>query len=388
MTVLSERVDTHIMFVSEHNSPNLWPATDSKLTPSHAILVTTPEMKARAESLERALRMTVPGVAIEYVDVPNGYDILMLADTLEALIRGLRDRGLRPLFNLTCGTKAMTLAAMTATETTKIPCLYLPIDSHEMIFVRELETMKLDCAMQLKPYVSLYGFAMREEQKSLPFSQELRDLAEELARTDSFREVYPAVNRLASEATEKLAVSLDAIGPTSAAFDALLDRFEEVQLLTINGRTVRFGNEAKRFFVNGGWLEDWAANAARRAFPGTKVVENARIDYIEGQNGKVDVKGMHNELDVVFWQNDRLVILECKTSDLGEEKRFNDVIYKLSALGKLFGKTVRPVIVSYLPLPDAALNRAKSLRIEVVAGKDVWRLEERLKGLLREKVRA
>lgn len=388
MTILSERVDTHIMFVSEHNSPNLWPALDPKIAPSHAILVTTPEMKAKAESLERTLRWAVPGIAIEHVDVPDGYDILMLADTLENMIRDLKDRGLRPLFNLTCGTKAMTLAAMTATETTKTPCLYLPIDSHDVIFVRELETMRLDCAMQLKHYVSLYGYIMREEPKTLPFTQELRDLAEELARTESFRQTYPAVNRLASEAKDKLAVSLDLLGPRSAAFDALLDRLEAAQLLTLNGRTVRFGNEAKRFFVNGGWLEDWAANAARRAFPGAKVVENARIDYIEGQNGKIDVKGLQNELDVVLWQNDRLVILECKTSNLGDEKRFEDVTYKLSALGKLFGKTVVPVIVSYLPLTEAALNRAKTLRIEIVAGKDVARLEERLKGLLSEKAKA
>lgn len=388
MTVLSERVDTHIMFVSENNSPNLWPATDRKLKPSHVILVTTPEMKLKLGSLERALYSALPGVVIEHVDVPNGYDILMLAETLETLIIGLEKRGLRPLVNLTCGTKAMTLAAMTATETTNTPCLYLPINSDEVIFVRELETMKLDCAMQLKPYVSLYGYAMREEPKSLPFSQELRDLAEELARTDSFRKAYPAVNRLASEATETLAVSLDVLGSTSPAFNALLDRLEAVQLLTVNGRTVRFGNEAKRFFVNGGWLEDWAANAARRAFPGTKVLENARIDNIEGQNGKLDVKGMHNELDVVFWQNNQLVILECKTAGLGEEKRFDDVLYKLDSLGTRFGKTVRPVIVSYLSLTDAAVNRAKSYGIDIVAGKDVARLEERLKGLLREKVRA
>lgn len=385
MMITPADFNTHIVFVSQQTAPNYFPALDPGFAPSCMVLVTTPEMQATANSLTDALRNAAPRLSIERFDLENGYDLLQLADALEQLIADLKNRGLKPLFNITGGTKAMTIAAMIATENSDTPAFYLPLNADEVVFVRELQTVRLNTTTSLKSYLQLYGFRMEPQPESMPFREALKKLAESFVATASFRKVYPTINYLASKAAGSLDVHMDEAGALPDAAEALLDKLEEASLLTIRGKTIRFADEPSRFFVNGGWLEDLSAGEAIKAFPNARIFKNVKIVRVEGHKDQSLLEGSDNELDVVFMENGKLCILECKTLGDNDKNKLDNALYKLDALSQALGKTVCPILISYMPLRDADKQRAKDRNIGVIAGDDLKRLGERLKSIIRNR---
>lgn len=384
MTLNLENYNTQIVFVSEQTAPNYFPALDPQLEPKTIVLVITPKMRNPATSLAAALQNAAPALSIEYCNLDNEYDLLQISDTLERLIADLKNRGLKPLFNITGGTKAMTIAAMLATENNNVPAFYLPLNTDRIIFVRELEKLRLNTSTSLRNYLTLYGFQMETAREELAFRNDLKELAHTLVGTDSFRQCYPTINFLASKAQSCLQVKLDEVDRIPEAGNALLDKFEEAGLLHVRNRSVQFADEPSRFFVNGGWLEDLAAYEAGLAFPETKVHKNLKIVRVEGQK-KEDSTGADNELDVVFMLDGKLCFLECKTTGENGTQKKEDAIYKLDSLSQKFGKTVCPILVSYQPLREAERKRAEKLHIGIIDGDNLKRFGERLKAIIRKK---
>lgn len=377
--------DTHIVFVSRQTMPNYLPALDPNLGPNNMVLVRTSEMRDTAKSLSEALLNASPNLQIEYCDLDGSYDLLELSEKLESLIQDLKSRGLKPLFNITGGTKTMTIAAMIATENTSVPAFYLPLNSDEVIFVRELETVRLNTSISLKNYLMLYGFRMEIKPDALPYRIELKNLTKQLIETTSFRDAYPTINFLAAKAKGTLSVDLDEAGTISQAGNALLDQFESAGLLSIKAKKMLFAGESARFFVNGGWLEDFTAAEAINAFPEAKIHKNVKIIHVEGHKTKSNLAGTTNELDVAFVYKGKLCLIECKTLVENDKNNLDNPLYKLDSLSKAIGITVCPILVSYLPVSDKVLQRASTMNIAVIAGNDLKRLGERLKSIVRHK---
>jgi hypothetical protein len=97
---------------------------------------------------------------------------------------------------------------------------------------------------------------------------------------------------------------------------------------------------------------------------------------------------MDNELDVVILAENRLYLIECKTKRFGDEPEQGgagaDAIYKLDHLADIIGGLqARAMLVSYQPVDDGTRRRARAQRIELCAGAELRKLEERLKTWIR-----
>lgn len=163
-----------------------------------------------------------------------------------------------------------------------------------------------------------------------------------------------------------------------AAFTELLDRLERLGLIAAGRESLQFTDEAARFFVNGGWLEQHVfavANGLRKSEPAVQDV--ARGLQIQWRLG-----GSRNEIDVALLARNRLHLIECKTRVFRNknENAGAQALYKLDSLSEAMGGLqARALLVSYHRLSQAEAQRAKDLGVAVIQGRELTDLEARLR---------
>jgi hypothetical protein len=180
------------------------------------------------------------------------------------------------------------------------------------------------------------------------------------------------LNWLAVE-SEKTLVSpeLDSGQLQDQRLQSLIDRYVEAGLLAVSGKRLRFPDEAARFYVNGGWLEEHVFATLQELRPKVPGIQDlARsLDIVRETSRGEEVP---NEIDVACLAENRLYLVECKTrvwrgKDAGAAGA--DALYRLDTLTDLLGGLqARAMLVSYRDLPARVLKRAADLKVRVCAG--------------------
>ena len=99
---------------------------------------------------------------------------------------------------------------------------------------------------------------------------------------------------------------------------------------------------------------------------------------------RVRREGVLNELDALFTARNRLFTIECKTSCMdGSEQaqagRAASTLYKVDSLhDRLGGVFARAMLCSVRPLERKDRERARTMGVHVVCGRDLLSLEEKL----------
>lgn len=375
---------THLCFVSQQAAANLLPLLDRDFAPKRVLLAVTPQMSEAARSLEEAIKLLPYPIECERVPLDDAYDVEKLEDLLLTFVEKL-DKG--TAVNLTGGTKLMSLVAQRAAQLAELDSFYLQHDTGEVLYfganVRGVRKIPLRFAKPLLPYLRAYGFRAEETKRGMPFTRELLTLSEELVKSDSLAKLVPTLNYLASAAKDTLSIDGKDVD-RDPALAALFDRLIDGGLLSIRGDKIRFTNEETRFFVNGGWLEEYVSDVIRKLrLPGLLVETNLTVEYCEGHESKTNLSGTHNELDVPVWYRNRLFVFECKTIDYGKNDA-NDALSKLGLLAKRLGSAVQAVLVTFVPLKEKDLQRAKDQKIKVLTRSDLRRGGEVFRALLEE----
>ena len=375
---------THLCFVSQQAAANLLPLLDRDFAPKRVLLAVTPQMSEAARSLEEAIKLLPYPIECERVPLDDAYDVEKLEDLLLTLVEKL-DKG--TAVNLTGGTKLMSLVAQRAAQLAELDSFYLQHDTGEVLYfganVRGVWKIPLRFTKPLLPYLRAYGFRAEETKRGMPFTRELLTLSEELVKSDSLAKLVPTLNYLASAAKDTLSIDGKDVD-RDPALAALFDRLIDGGLLSIRGDKIRFTNEETRFFVNGGWLEEYVSDVVRKLrLPGLLVETNLTVEYCEGHESKTNLSGTHNELDVPVWYRNRLFVFECKTIDYGKNDA-NDALSKLGLLAKRLGSAVQAVLVTFVPLKEKDLQRAKDQKIKVLTRSDLRRGGEVFRALLEE----
>jgi hypothetical protein len=127
-------------------------------------------------------------------------------------------------------------------------------------------------------------------------------------------------------------------------------------------------------YLSGGWLEEyfWLTASELRC---EQVYAN--VFFTETGNPRDDIR---NEMDCLILHNNRLLIVECKTSDFKKGSPKNDgILYKLDTLerrtGGLFGDAW---LVSARKLDDATRNRAREYKIKVIEADEIKQMKNQL----------
>lgn len=128
---------------------------------------------------------------------------------------------------------------------------------------------------------------------------------------------------------------------------------------------------------NGVWFEEYVRMLLFR-------LKTERIIKDFASSVKVRLAGVLNELDALFTVRNRLFTIECKTSLMAgnsavQTDRVSSNLYKVDSLhDRLGGIFARAMICSVRPLDRKDRERARTMGVRVICGKDILLLEDKL----------
>lgn len=372
--------DTHVCLVSDEAAANFLPAVSTGFKPKKIILVVTPTMKGNARSLAEAFRRAIPAVEIDEIAIPSPWDIQSITDNIVTYFDS-RDHS-SVVLNATGGTKLMMIGAYRAFEMLECPVFYFQITSGDILLLSMDEAKRIRTIAtepSLEHYLLAYGYiaSAPDAGKEIPFDSKKKELCDELIKNySSYADSIRTINFIAGEAEQKKSLVFSFKDypniERSPKVMALLEEFEKYGTLEIKSDQVRFASVADRQFVNGGWLESYAYDQFCHVVSGKKIAKNITLSPLS--SGK-----LKNEIDVAFVYNNRLYLVECKTSS--DQKKFNDYIYKMDSLGQLGGHYVRKILVSYQEIKNEngnPLERAEKSHIKIIQGRKLNNLAKEL----------
>ena len=373
--------DTHVCLVSQQATPNLSPVLDASFRPKRVVMVVTPDMRQQAQWLEDVLRERCR-TRVERLDVGDAWDMNGL---LAQLIEWIDAQGVGPsiALNVTGGTKPMAMAAQQAFAMAGLAVFYVHPTSDQVQWLDpDLPAFALNNKLKLDDYLQAHGWKVLARPAPLVAGPELQRLTQELVL--GIAERAGAIGRLNAIASDcerchRLWYTLTEQDVADQRLTATLADFEDAAACKVEGRTLRFPDEAARFFCNGGWLEEYVAETVRTLPADAGVQDWAAGLKVRSVGNNLKGQGGSNELDVAVLAHNRLHLIECKTRNLQNEGSAADALYKLDALTALGGLKTTTLLVSYRgDLAPGDRQRAKDLGIQTCVGSQLATLRSTL----------
>lgn len=289
--------------------------------------------------------------------------------------------------NITGGNKLMTLAAydLLGSEVNRV--IYTNTQASQIEILDESTSpVKLQSLLNIDEYLTAYSIAPKsynnqndewcekvEARKGLT-----KNIADFFADENN-RSFLSSLNWLANEfikANEVIGVNGLINQEKTFNYDNMYARNAEVLRLFVdqgligydNKKTIRFNSIEDAQYLGGFWLEEYVYHIAK----------DAGVDDVRCGQAIQSSKKNRNEIDIVIVHNNRLLLIECKTSVHGKyDMKDNQIVYKLDSIAEdlkgLYGKAL---IVSINDLTDAAKEKAKVQKIDVISGNKVKKLKE------------
>jgi hypothetical protein len=369
-----------IMLVSEQAAPNLLPALDPAMKPREAVLLVSQKMTHRAQALQAVLKES--GIQTQTVSLPDEHNLAALESVLIDV--ATQREGQSIALNVTGGNKLMALTAQAVAQAAGWPAFYVDVDTDQIIWLDKTRpTQALTQQLRLRHYLRGYGFTLAEgierPQPNAVWQTLLQDL---IINVGSLEEAIGQLNHLSQEAQKTLRVSLTPRQRDHPGLDALLRKFEQAQVLKRQGDLIIFATEAARSFANGGWIEHHVYQSVCLVTGDLAIRDKAANLQVLGESGQP------NEIDVAFMARNRLFMVECKTARMNhaDDLKANDTLYKLAEnCRRIGGLGTRGMLATYRPLRESEQRLAKALNIDIVAGRDLARMGERLKQWVKPK---
>lgn len=373
-----QRYDVQICLISGQPTPNLIPVLSPETRPKEVVLLVSEGMKKQAGNLEDVFRRYQVRSRREAIADP--YDINAVHTQLESLVEGIRKENpaRSVVVNLTGGTKPMAIGAQTACFYKDVPYFYMNIENGEMQLHQlpdDAHTQyQLQGSLKMRDYLEAHGYRLEEKAPHTSSGNEnkTRQLLNTLGLNhNSFAEAIGWLNKLAHEAEEKKTLSVALEGEATPDRERLLREFSDAGVLTVKDGRICFRSEEDRFFANGGWLEE-AVFEEVNSLNFQECKKNITVRSKENST--------ENEIDVAFMVQNRLYLIECKTSNFANDRQMEqNILYKLDSLSRQGGLNTRGMLVSYRKLTKAVRNRAKDLRIDFVEAKQLPDLKNRIR---------
>lgn len=381
----------HFCLVSNQPTPNFIPIIDQAIRPDKVYLFVTPAMKQQADSLESILRLRVPQVAVEQVEIIDHNH----PDTMEKLFSDYltKHKTDRVVINLTGGTKLMSISLNSALlwEGNKNNHFGLYVDevSNQGLVISHPDKSNLKDMpavfefnpenLQLNDYLKLHGYRIETEQSPQDCFN-LPKLTEELIRSTTLKEELSALNHDITKATFKnknlCQIPLNYNNEKNCLH--LIELLEEHQLVSLEGTELRIESIKARDYIMGGWLEEYVYFMVYDLEDVQDVRLNIQIKHDWDSN-------IHqpNEIDVAFMRNNTLHLIECKTINFtsrnsrAEERNdtAKSILYKLESLKRLGGLKTQAYLISANNTTRFMRDRAKGARVELYENQDLMGLK-------------
>ncbi len=377
---------THLCLVSAQPTPNLTPVLDPATRPRQVVLLVSRDMEKRAAWLAQVIEQK--GVTVDHWPIDDPFDI----EHVQQRVLELLDRLGEPLeeksvaLNATGGTKPMSIAAYEVFRLYELPIFYVHPERDRIVWLYpgEWENRDLENRIRLEAFLAAHGAAVEGQPgRNVPDRALLEVGRQIVEKIGGLQTALGRLNFLAAKAQRNLQATLSS--NERASVHELVSLFASQGFLSRRKNTIRFRDEASRFFVNGGWLEYYVFDAVRRLRKNDPDIHDVArsIDIRREVRGK----SVPNEIDVAFLRDNRLHLIECKTARLGGEGDDSpgaEVLYKLDSLADLVGGLkARAMLVSFRNIKKHDRRRAESLGIRLCAGEELQNLTGHLRQLVK-----
>lgn len=359
---------------SKQAAANLNPLQAGEIRPQKVYVAVTQAMLSEGNHLISEIKMT--GLVAEKMALEHENSLRELARQFEAWIESHIDDDI--LVNLTGGTKLMALAAYQVFSGYGFRCFYQEFETGEIIWLDdEHRTNDHIAKMSLERYLKGYQFDIIKKQKLADIPQHHKSYA--LLLLEQLSKHYEKTSSLMSKLNAHAAKpALPVSDLKRIVFEQEEEAFlthlsRETQVFELSGQGIKWHNEADRVLIAGGWLEVLCADLLRS--------ENIRDIFMSVEIAKSTQRihaKTYQEIDVMAMQQQKLLVVECKTVNWKNASDASQAIYKLSSLSDIGGLNTTAIFVSLYKLPDAAKTRAAEHAIRVIDGKDLLGLKSYL----------
>lgn len=395
--------DIQICTISDQVDPNLFSIFDKRYRPQKVYFLVTKEMKEKAEFLRKAIS---PGLVkvVEFREIKNQVDFKEIQDVYEKLLIEECPDPSKVLVNITGGTKPMAITASRVCEDFNVDYLYASIAEKDFLFfpskkeptadesskkvMIERQKMHLD-GMTLDLYLKAHGVTIRKAKNSKeiawePLEGEKKEFVDfVVSAPQKVREAIKALNFVISQnksGPNNLKRPVEAKLLTDG-FNGLIDKLNEYGIADYQDGSLVFKSLDMLNFVAGRWLEQYTAEILANL--GLNI-EPVNLEFLYENNR------IRNELDVVFFYENCLYVVEVKTSVINREQvseesnHIQDIVHKLSNLsGFVGGISCKKAIVSYFESGDRFKARTNASNITFI-GDSALRRENTFKGELKK----
>lgn len=354
-------------------APVLSPLLDRQLGCKSVVVIATRDNAERFEFLKEVLNNHQIDAQLKVIS--SVFDIETLRQELSELLVSLVDE--RPLVNVTVGSKPLSIVLHEQAVVLDFPVYYLNTnDQLSWFWPKHQPMIELEDRIKCAQFLRAHGLSV-ESAESPQMRPGLVDVFSDLLSDFAQRsELILILNRLANRAGKHYQAVLTKAELANAELRAFLQRLDEHGCIRFKRDEVDFINEQRHFFANGGWLEYWVhvhLNRLKQKLP-------ALQHHLASVELQCRATGVKNEIDNLLLYNNNLYLVECKTVRFkAGAKPAVDVIYKLDTLQKQLGGVLgKGLLVSFYPITERELERARLYGIEVIHGEQLARLEDYL----------
>lgn len=273
--------------------------------------------------------------------------------------------------NITGGTKIMSIACYEVFKNKENTVLYYQsVNKPMQILNSKMSKYSIEVPITIKEYLDAYNVACKIDnicvkdwnynQTVLPIVENMtneRSIYLELQNNECFRKILKKKGALEFDKIDSEKLSRLQNNPTVEQLVSCSVRFGF-------GSDKITGKEIK--YITGGWFEEYVYQKLKteKKLDDDSIALNIRIVNSDDKD--------KNELDVAYIEgktNPRLNIVECKSfiDEALQAKLLTDTLYKMQALKKDFGLTVKSYLYTMSVIKkESVLSRAKDLDIEII----------------------
>lgn len=366
----------HVCLVSDQPIPNL--TTSLQLRPDIVVLLTTEEKKEKSKQIERVLKDK--GLEVK-ATMMEAYDINNVMAVSENLLNEYKNREVS--LNITGGTKIETLGTFQAFYTMGKTIYYVDTSNNKILKLfpeSEQTEYPIKVSIPIKDYLSTYGFIINSFVRDDHYIYKRKELTNYLGHLSGHKNnIIGEINYHLHEFNENSSFPITATIPMHDKLGLLI---EDLDSVVKKGKDkVTIGTYDDLRYLKGIWFEEYVYMLAKGIG-----VDEVRLNV----QGKWITKGSHppkNEFDILLAKGTRLFYISCKTANPERKREGEDegigreYLYELDSIGDralgLFGKRM---LASARTIENHYIReRAKILSIDLVDGKNILTLKEKLR---------
>lgn len=365
--------DHHLCFVSGQNVPELLGALAPQCSTSHMHALITPEMGTNGISFGKSCQRENLRFSIHSLEKAKPDSVKKALDTILETCKHEKIA-----LNISGGTKLMAIAAFQWASEHNIDVLYVDTLGRKIQLYKNgtWSESPLPELLNHEAILNLYGYeinSVKHNELSKATHKALNSFVQTISKAAG-SEAIKALNAVSNKASSSS--SLNASYTNTPLFAELLGICKNAGLLTYDAKSVTFSDEEARKWCNGLWLEEYVQLVLTGLLAEKRIFSFACGLQVVGNSIK-------NELDQVFAVNNRLYVIECKSSltkasGTGSNKT-QSVLYKQDSLAeRLGGIFTSSMICSAEPLTDYGKNHAKNFGIKCVTGPQLLNLRQHI----------